>query len=222
MQFKTVELHPLVGDSAEYELIKEGIQLSKDVEGMCLELGLRLGGGIKEIIDGVSEFCPGKVVISVDPFGNIPYEHKEGEFVQYGEEYGYSNNMKDTCLMTLHEYVREKKVYMMFLQLEDTEFFKRYADGIPVYRNSKTIQDKYSFVHFDGPHAIQPLIDEIEFFLPRSNAGSIWCFDDIGHNIEGTPYQHYYDHDFIEKYLFERNFELIRKGHVKATYRLKA
>lgn len=212
------ETDQLLGDSAEYELIYKGIELSKDVDGMCMEIGLRLGGGSKLIMDGIADFCPGKIAIAIDPFGNIPYEHKEGEFIQYGEV-GYTNYMMSRCLANIYPYAIQKNVQFIFFKLEDTEYFNRFADGVPTYLDDKKMINLYSFVHFDGPHAIEPLIDEIEFFLPRSPKGAVWCFDDIGYQIEGTPYSHYYDHDAIERYIFDRGFELIEKGHVKAIYR---
>lgn len=203
----------LLGDSGEYDLIFKGIELSKDVDGLCMEIGLRLGGGSKEIIDGIAAFCPNKIAIAIDPYGNIPYEHKEGEFIQYGE-YGYTNRMMQECLSNIYPYAMEKKVHFIFFPLEDTEFFERFADGIPVYCESKGIATKYSFVHFDGPHAIEPLIKEIEFFLPKTDPGAVWCFDDIGHN--GA--MHYYDHIYIENYILERGFKLIEKRNVKGLY----
>jgi hypothetical protein len=60
-----------------------------------------------------------------------------------------------------------KKVNFQFFNLEDTEFFERYAEGVPVYNQVKTIWKTYSFVHFDGPHAFDSLMTEIDFFYKR-------------------------------------------------------
>lgn len=201
----------LPGDSSEYDLIYKGVELSKDVDGMCLEIGLRLGGGMKEIVDAIHDHSPKKVALSIDPFGHIPYEHKEGEFVRLG----YTEDMKCECLVNLYQYVKDKQVHFIFFDLEDTEFFKRYPEGVPVYRYDKEIIGTYSFIHFDGPHAVEPLTNEINFFVQRINKGAVWCFDDIGNN--GAI--HYYDHNKIEQYLFSLNFELIEKRSAKAIYR---
>lgn len=195
----------LTGDSWDYDLIYKGIELSKDTKGLCLEIGLRLGGGTKEIIDGIADFSPNKVALAIDPYGSILYEHKEGEHVVLD----YSEDMKAECMENVYPYACAKRVHFIFFNLEDTEFFKRYSDGVPIYSIVKSIENKYSFIHFDGPHAVKPLLKEIDFFLDRIEKGACFCFDDvIG----------YYDHDHIEQYLFSKGFKLIEKRNRKALY----
>jgi len=195
----------LPGDSGDYHLLTEGIRLSAHVYGMTCEIGLRRGGGTKHIIDAIAKYCPGKVHIAIDPYGNIEYEHKEGQITRLD----YTNEMRDECLANLYQYTREKKVPFIFFNLEDSEFFKRYAEGVPVYNSVKEFISSYSFVHFDGPHAILPLCREIDFFEKRIYPGACWCFDDI---------RGYYDHDQIENMLFRIGFKLIDKRDHKALY----
>jgi hypothetical protein len=51
--------------------------------------------------------------------------------------------------------------------------------GVPVYNQVKTIWKTYSFVHFDGPHAFDSLMTEIDFFYKRITPGACWYFDDV-------------------------------------------
>jgi hypothetical protein len=199
----------LQGDSWHYELITQGVELSKNTDGLCLEIGLRLGGGSKYILDAVKKFCPSKVCVAIDPYGSILYEHKEKHFVRLD----YTEDMKAECLSNIYKYSKQLQIPFIFINLEDTEFFKRYSDGIPVYNEVKQIQNKYSFIHFDGPHAIQPILDEIDFFLPRIDSGACFVFDDIGGDGDV-----YYDHEVIENYLFEKGFKLITKTVKKGLY----
>lgn len=191
-------------DSGDYHLITKGIELCKDVQGMTCEIGLRRGGGTKYILDALGVHGT-KVHIAVDPYGNIEYEHKEGEKVRLD----YTNEMRDECLANLYAYTQQLRIPFIFFNLEDTEFFKRFGDGVPVYHLEKAIHNTYSFVHLDGPHAIEPLKTEIDFFLPRTPIGGVWCFDDI---------KRYYDHDVIEKILFKEGFVEIEKGDHKGLY----
>lgn len=197
----------LPGDSEHYELLTKGIELSKGVDGLSCEIGLRLGGGSKFIIEAIARYCPQKTHIAIDPYGHILYEHKEKDFVRLD----YTNEMRDECLTNIYGFCKQKKVNFQFFNLEDTEFFKRFADGVPVYNIEKRIEDNYSFVHFDGPHAKQPLFTEIDFFLSRTNTGGCWCFDDV---------TGYYNHDEIEAHLFSLGFKLIQKTSRKALYQL--
>lgn len=195
----------LATDSGEYYLLTKGIELSKAVEGMTCEIGLRRGGGTKHIIEALVKHSPGKLHIAIDPYGHIGYEHKEGEVVRLD----YTNEMRDECLSNLYQFTRQQRVNFQFFNLEDTEFFKRYSDGVPVYEIEKRIETKYSMVFFDGPHAVAPLMEEIQFFMTRINPGACWVFDDV---------TNYYDHDKIEERLFKNNFKLIEKGYHKALY----
>lgn len=196
----------LPGDSGDYHLLTLGVQLSREVEGMTCEIGLRRGGGSKHIIDAIAKHCPGKVHIAIDPYGSIAYEHKEKHFVRLD----YTNDMLAECMANVFPYAQSKRVQFIFFNLEDTEFFKRYADGVPIYDIQKRIEEKYSFVHFDGPHAVEPLLAEIDFFCSRIRKGSCFAFDDV---------VDYYDHDEVERNLFQRGFKLIEKTHQKALYR---
>lgn len=195
----------LPGDSGDYHLLTKGIEMSSFVPGATVEIGLRRGGGTKHIIDALAQYAPHKVHIAIDPYGNIEYENKEGSYVRLD----YTNDMRDECLANLYPYAKEKKINFQFHNLEDTEFFKRYADGVPVYNFKKEIITEYSFVHFDGPHAIEPLKDEIWFFRSRMQPYTCWVFDDV---------TGYYDHDEIEKLLFITGFKLIAKTWHKALY----
>lgn len=200
--FMTIDLP---GDSADYHLLTKGVQLSANTPGLTCEIGLRRGGGTKHIIDALAIHAPHKVHIAIDPYGHIPYEHKEGQPVRLD----YTNDMRDECLANLYQYTRQKRVPFIFFNLEDTEFFKRFRDGVPVYNLEKEIVNQYSFVHLDGPHAVGPLEEEIMFFLDRIQPGACWVFDDV---------VGYYNHDIIEGILLFNGFKLIDKTHHKALY----
>lgn len=195
----------LPGDSADYHLLTKGVELSKGVQGLTCEIGLRRGGGTRHIIDAINKFSPCKVHIAIDPYGHIEYEHKEKHVVRLD----YTNDMLADCMKNLYPYAQSKGVQFIFINLEDTEFFNRYADGVPVYNINKTIENKYSFVHFDGPHAVDPLIKEIEFFAKRIDKGACFCFDDV---------VGYYDHGIIDLLLMHKGFKLIQTTHHKALY----
>jgi len=196
----------LPGDSGDYHLLTKGIELSADTSGMTCEIGLRRGGGTKTIIDALAIHAPHKVHIAIDPYGNIEYENKEGSIVRLD----YTNEMRDECLSNLYPYAREKKINFQFFNLEDAEFFERFNNGVPVYNVTKERIEQYSFVHFDGPHAINLIIDEIYFFQDRMLPGTCWVFDDV---------VGYYDHDQLEKeYIIPAGFNLISKTWHKALY----
>lgn len=204
-----ISVDNLPGDSEDYRLLHDGVKLSAHVDGFTCELGVRRGGGSGVIMRAIKQFSPHKIHVAVDPYGNIEYEHKQDELVRID----YTNKMKSECLKNLSAYSDAIDVPVLFFNLEDTEFFNRYNDGIPVYDLTKKILNNYSFVHFDAAHAELPLLKEIDFFLERSEVGACWAFDDV---------TGYYDHDKIETVLFAAGFKLIEKTNRKALYQLNA
>jgi len=200
-------IYSLPGDSADYHLLTKGVELSANTPGLTCEIGLRRGGGSKHIIDAIAQYCPGKVHIAIDPYGNIEYEHKEGHIVKLD----YTNDMQAECMSNIYGYANSKGVQFLYFPLEDTEFFKRYPDYIPVYNEAKRFEKMYSFVHYDGPHAVQAILTEVDFFYRRALPGTCWTFDDV---------EDYYNHDEVESVVFGLGFKLIEKTHHKALYQL--
>lgn len=194
-------------DSGNYEVLADAARRSKGVEGAAVEIGVRLGGGLKYIIDGLVETgqTPEKPVFGIDPYGNIEYYRdeifKEGRC-------DYTNEMRDICLINMYLYCRQQNVNFYMFNLEDTEFFTRYADGVPVYADYKQIVNKYSVVHFDGPHTLEALDAEISFFLDRTDSGAIFVFDDV----------EMYEHDAIHVKLLEHGYEGLMETPRKWSY----
>lgn len=195
------------GDSGEYEFLTQGIELSKDVDGLCLEIGTRLGLSAKTIMDAMREYSPNKIMCCVDPYGSIEYEGREGQICRLD----YDNPMKRSCLMNLWSDVYDNPIEFKFFDMTDVQFFSRFGDGVPAYDLEERILDKYSFVFFDGPHSIAHIMEEMAFFIYRTNVGGIWIFDDT------TP--DFYDHSVIHAWLLDNGFELVKQGIKKAIYR---
>lgn len=201
----------LPGDSLEYEILKDGTKLALESteEGMTCELGLRLGGGTRFILealyDASLEGDKGRTHIAIDPYGNIEYPDRD-DLVR---RYDYNNDMRDQCLPNVYMYARYLKIDFQFFCMEDTEFFYRFSDGVPLYGNDfKHMGTKYCLVHFDGPHQTDLILDEMEFFLPRTPVGGVWVFDDLDN----------YDHDQVENACFDFGFETVQRSHRKASY----
>lgn len=195
------------GDSGEYELLTQGIELAKDVDGLCVEIGLRLGLGTKTIIDAVRQYSPNKTVISIDPYGSILYTCREPDGPC---RLDYDNNMKNVCLSNIYQYLVENPVSYQFYNWTDTFFFSTMRNGVPIYDLEERIETKYSFVFLDGPHTVKHICSEIDFFAPRMDRGAIIILDDI------TP--DFYNVLEVEDYMKDE-FEIVFKGDKKGLYR---
>lgn len=212
-------------DSQEYEILVNAVQKVGRTPGAVVEIGTRRGGSAKMIIDYLehkdrSMFC-------IDPYGNIEIEctnlnmtihnpdreiegDKMSKELTSPQRFDYDNNMRNRIIPSLYYYAYNAGLNFTFFCLEDSEFFNRYGDGVPVYNEVKRLENEYAFVFFDGPHDNGALHLEVDFFVKRAPVGSVFVFDDIW----------MYDHDEIVEntYLFPNGFELLEKGQIKASY----
>lgn len=190
----------LPGDSSEYELLTEAARRT-DAPGLICEIGTRLGGGIQAIIDGLQQ---PRAIVSVDPYGDLPYVHSEVGGIQW---MGYNQQMMVTALGTISQACADKGHLWIPMILEDREFFQRFQDGVPVYDCQKKMFTTYALAHIDGPHDADSLLMAAEFFARRLVPGGCLVFDDI----------HYFQWDVMENALHPLMRE--SRGKVKAVYR---
>ena len=193
-------------DSEDYDVITRAIHaIPESNDGMTCEIGLRRGGGTKCIIDALAGHdLPCNVHVAIDPYGNLVYQAKEG----MSRRSDYTNAMRDQSIGPIYAYAMRMGVNFVFINLDDSEFFKRYADGVPVYDEHKHTLSEYVFVHFDGPHWFEPLRDEFLWFDARMTSGATIVFDDI----------QVYDHNKLEERVLSRGWRLIETRGRKASY----
>ncbi|MGA1048839.1 MAG: hypothetical protein ACO3UU_12595, partial [Minisyncoccia bacterium] len=67
---------PLETDSFDYDVLYNAAKSVVNVDGLLCEIGIRRGGSLKYIIDGVSS-NKHKTIIAIDPYGNIDYGYLE-------------------------------------------------------------------------------------------------------------------------------------------------
>jgi cephalosporin hydroxylase len=189
-------------DSEEYDILTNAVTSTNNIPGFTLEIGVRKGGSSKLIIENSLST---KIHIAVDPFGNIDYTHFESQVVKLD----YTNKMKNTMLAEMYKFCSETNRECLFFPLEDTEFFNRFADGVPVYSESKSLINEYSLVFLDGPHSVSAVLTEFDFFKTRMRRGAMIVFDDI------DQYPHM---ESVDEYVRENNFIIAEKGNRKISY----
>jgi hypothetical protein len=213
-------------DSQEYEILVNAALEVKGTQGAIVEIGTRRGGSAKMIIDALaSQGNTNRPMFCIDPYGNIeidctnlnmavhnPDRKIEGDpaskEITSPQRFDYDNTMRNRVIPSLYYYAYSQGLDFSFFCLEDTEFFERYNDGVPVYNKVKTLVNDYAFVFFDGPHDNKALELETEFFIKRALLGTLFVFDDIW----------MYDHDKIEERLFVNGFVVHEKKQIKASY----
>ena len=197
-------------DSRDYHVLTEAVSMANGVEGATCEIGVREAGGSWHIMEAlVATNQTHKFHIAIDPYGDIEYKIDPG--TQYWWSPGwYTNKMRNETLSRLYSYVQEKGIKFQFFNLESTEFFKRYADGIPVYDNQKQILSKYSLVHFDGEHTFNAVLTELMFFHQRTDPGAIFVFDDVNG---------WYSHNIVHQVLERLGWQKCIESEMKWAYR---
>ena len=121
--------------------------------------------------------------VGIDPYGDLLYKHIDKQvdhekgtlhigqtlMVIFGKRRWYTkdtyvpNSMKQTF-----DQFKNHENFILY-QLEDTEYFNLFGGGLPIYQNGqKKLVNVYDFVHFDGPHTTEKVLEEVMFFAPRS------------------------------------------------------
>jgi hypothetical protein len=215
-------------DSQEYEVLINAVAKVGKTPGAIVEIGTRRGGSMKMIIDTlVQTDNTGRTVIAIDPYGNIEIEctnlnmtihnpdrviegNKTSKELVSPQRFDYNNDMRNRIIPSLYYYGYQAGMNFNFLTLTDLQYFKRYADGFPVYNEVEKLETEYAFVFFDGPHDNATLHAETKFFVERAPVGAVYVFDDVW----------MYSHDEIveQEYLFPNGFEILEKKNIKASY----
>lgn len=198
--------HGLNFDHHYHDALYNATKKIKNVDGIVCELGLREGGGLGVMMLGcIDNDDTDRTFIAIDPYGNIEYEWMDNTVVVFD----YTNQMKNRTLKSIYTLCEEFNLNFVFYNLEDTEFFSRYSEGLLVYDKVKTVNNSYALVHLDGPHTTIKLLEELSFFCKRVSLGGIIVLDDI---------IGYYDYDTVKNYLYENGFQLLEEINVKASF----
>ena len=168
-----IEIKERKGDSLEYGIFETCLSFIKEPVGTTMEVGVRDGFGSKVIIDAWRKLH-GKsplVHLGLDPYGNIDYN---GADDLKNVKYDYTNDMKQDMLQYMSAFYPE----FHFVNLDDKEFFSKFVNGYPIYREEKIMIRKYDLVHLDGPHDTDSVLNEIKWFLPRAAKQCCIVIDD--------------------------------------------
>jgi hypothetical protein len=187
-----------------YRAIAKYIQSLKGVPGLSCEIGLRRAGGTVVMLDAFKANNDSRTHVCIDPYGNIIYRDIVG-----AHRSDYTNDMRNQTLSDLYRYANDQKLNVLFFNLEDSEFYHRFWDGVPIYEEEKKIINQYCCVHVDGQHDIDSVMKAAEFFSIRMPINSVIFFDNTDH----------YDHDLVHQFLLSKNFEYLEDVAHKKIYR---
>jgi hypothetical protein len=195
-------------DHHEHNILYNASKDISDVSGIVCEVGLRRGGGLGVILTGCIETNNhiNRPFIAIDPYGDIIYSAMEGSKARLG----YTNDMKYETMISLYSFAKEHNILIDLFCMEDTVFFEKFSDGIPVYNIDKKMYNDYALVHLDGPHFLSEVEAEVDFFMSRISIGGYIVLDDVT----------YYDISVIENKLTkDGQFKLIENDGKKASYK---
>lgn len=205
---KIVEILDGATDSREYDMVIEMAKMIKGVPGLTCEIGVREGGCSFKVMKTLFENDDKRPHLGIDPYGNIDYSHWENKT----EKLDYTNQMKLRMQKNIYLWCHLVGYEFLFFPLEDTEFFNRYSDGIPIYNEVKRIINQYALIIFDGPHTTDLVKIEFDFFKDKVPVGGVLIFDDI------KQYPHM---EKLDPYIQSCGYELVKSGDYKACYRKK-
>lgn len=190
------------------ELFEECVKNLKNKNGVSIEVGVHQGGASKLIIEAYKKHHPTlkHFHIGLDPFGGVPYVDNESMYQKKQFDPRYNDQRRWMLQKTI---VEQEDKNFIFLLLESSEYFKRFPDGYPILIDSqKYILGTYDLVHIDAMHAVEFIINEINFFKNRMIPKGFIILDDWD----------CFDIDFIDKYMYYIGFKKYKKGKKKMVY----
>ena len=202
------ESRAMMMDGIEYDILERAVAKTAGLDGLTCEIGVRRGGSSILMMQTLESLGDKSPHVGLDPYGDIPY------FV-YNNDHrpvhlDYTNHMRNDAMVDLFTYVGKTRREFVFFNMEDTEFFARFADGVPIYTNGqKRIIGQYKCVFFDGPHTTKLVRSEFAFFHPRMVRGGTLVFDDI------DQYPHMAE---LDEYIRACGYDVIEKGARKIAY----
>jgi len=179
------------GDIKCYDVMSKYLLEIKNVRGITCEVGLRRGGGTVHIIKTLISNDDKRHHICIDPYGTIMYSDIAGI-----HRTDYTNQMRNQTLSDLFRFAYDNGVNLIFFNMEDSEFYNRFKDGVPIYDMEKEIINEYAFVHIDGQHDLDSVLVAAEHFKDKISINGIIAFD----NTEQ------YDHNVVDSLLEENGF----------------
>lgn len=184
----------LDGDGQErgYDILNTALNMSPNM-GLTCDIGVRKGRSSQLIMEHISRTKQNPTHIAIDPYGSIEYH--AGRVLAPGVT-EYSNPMRRETMHNLSKVALELHVNLLFLPMEDSEFFIRFADGVPIYEGTKRFVNEYSFAFIDGQHSLEAVQVAIDFFATRILPDGVLMFDNCD----------VYDHSQAHHKLLESGF----------------
>lgn len=208
-------------DPSCYDVLRRSVTevLNNNVPGLFMEIGTRRGGSAKVVMDTIIQHYASiakriayeRTYILCDPYGNVPYNACEVDG-RMGVRIDYHNQMRDQCIPHILQYGWQHEINMLFMNMEDSEFFHRYDDGVPVYYQEKRLDTHFAFVFVDGPHDLESVEIAAQFFCHRMPVGSHIVFDNIP----------YYDHGPVHTRMIRHGYEQVDQAWEKIAYERKS
>lgn len=187
-----------------YDAMSRHIKTLKGVPGLSCEIGLRRAGGTKVMLDAFKANDDPRTHVCIDPYGNIIYNDIVG-----AHRSDYTNDMRNQTLADLYRYAGDHRLNVLFFNLEDSEFYHRFWDGVPIYEEEKIMVNEYCCVHVDGQHDLPSVMKAAEFFSSRMPRNAVIFFDNTDH----------YDHSTVHDFLLTKDFTYLEDVVYKKIYR---
>ncbi len=143
------------GDQRDFYNLVEYAAKTPKVKGQppFLEIGTRRGGSALALLKIIEKMYPGTVLVTVDPYGNKPYDGKPWK---YGSD--FYTEMKD-LLSGYENHIHYHMTSEDFIKIMDTVHYW--------FQGKEHDFSKFSFIFLDGSHLPETVTFEYKNLFPR-------------------------------------------------------
>jgi predicted O-methyltransferase YrrM len=155
-------------------LVLDVFSKTLDIDGPIVEIGTRLGGSAICFMEVLCYYGKKKQIITVDPYGSLPFETCENLNPCVNSE--YDEDMYRRAIYEMSKFAYENCMDHMHFKATSTYFMKQY-DKLETFDEGKAVPVKNpSFVYLDGSHKYK--IAEANFFFNKLQKGGFIVIDD--------------------------------------------
>jgi hypothetical protein len=152
------------------------------LDGGTAEVGVYKGGSSKLVMETFAKAGQSNIHIGIDPYGNMSfwdYEWNQHRIEDNANYPGYTNRLGYYTQSLLFNFAHENKQDYLYFKLTDSDFYKIFADGVPIYKEEPSMLNSYRLVLIDGNHKTSCVLEAIHYFDQKMVKDGIIIFDDV-------------------------------------------
>ena len=154
-----------------------------DVSHPSLEFGTCRGGSAIAVLSAMVELQqPSRPIVTVDPYGNLPYYADVFRGVKMSKpvSWAYPNDLYRVAMETLSSVAKHEGLNWTHYMMRDTDYMEHVWPGVPLYfYKEPVVRPMFSFVYLDAEHTEESVRRQLVWLGDKIVKGGTIVIDDV-------------------------------------------